>query len=99
MLKKSLFGFVLFGALGTLLFAQTQPKVQIGEALSGKEAKEMLQNFPKEVKSAIKIPQKQTKVVKGARGGTYPQITLPTWSLRLYPTNRRWHGTRGTCAS
>ena len=72
MLKKSLFGFVLFGALGTLLFAQTQPKVQIGEALSGKEAKEMLQNFPKEVKSAIKIPQKQTKVVKGARGGTYP---------------------------
>lgn len=73
MLKKLLVGLVFSSAFSTLIFAQIQPKVQIGEALSGKEAKEMLQNFPKEVKSAIKVPQnKQTKVAKNARGGTYP---------------------------
>ncbi|WP_297812158.1 hypothetical protein [uncultured Helicobacter sp.] len=73
MLKKLLVGLVFSSAFSALLFAQTQPKVQIDETLSGKEAKEILQNFPKEVKSAIKIPQnKQTKVAKSARGGTYP---------------------------
>ncbi|WP_300706261.1 MULTISPECIES: hypothetical protein [Helicobacter] len=73
MLKKLLVGLVFSSAFSTLIFAQIQPKVQIGEALSGKEAKEMLQNFPKEVKSVIKVPQnKQTKVAKNARGGTYP---------------------------
>ena len=71
MLKKLLVGLVFSSAFSALLFAQTQPKVQIDETLSGKEAKEILQNFPKEVKSAIKIPQhKHTKVAKSARGGT-----------------------------
>ncbi|MDE5925705.1 MAG: hypothetical protein K2N75_02385 [Helicobacter sp.] len=66
MLKKLLVGLIFSSAFSVLLLAQTQPKVQIGEALSGKEAKEMLQNFSKEVKSAIKM----SKIVRG--GNAYP---------------------------
>ena len=73
MLKKSLVCLVFSSMLSALLFAQTQPKVQLSEVLSGKEAKEMLQNFPKESKSAIKISQNErAKIAKSARGGIYP---------------------------
>lgn len=72
MFKKLLVSLIFSSAFSTLFFAQTQPKVQIGEALSRKEAKEMLQNFPKEVKSAIKILQNKQTKTKSARGGTYP---------------------------
>ncbi|MBD5164626.1 hypothetical protein [Helicobacter sp.] len=73
MLKKSLVCLAFSSMLSALLFAQTQPKVQLSEALSGKEAKEMLQNFPKESKSAIKISQNErAKIAKSARGGIYP---------------------------
>lgn len=78
MLKKLLVGLVFFIAFSTLFFAQTQPKVQIGETLSGKEAKEMLQNFPKEVKSAIKIPQ-DAQIGRG--GNYYP------WSSLVFDEN------------
>lgn len=78
MLKKLLVGLVFSSAFSTLFFAQTQPKVQIGEALSGKEAKEMLQNFPKEVKSAIKIPQ-DAQIGRG--GNYYP------WSSLVFDEN------------
>lgn len=75
MLKKLLVGLIFSSAFSVLLLAQTQPKVQIDEALSGKEAKEMLQNFPKEVKSAIKM----SKIVRG--GNAYP------WSSLVFDEN------------
>lgn len=65
MLRKCLLSLVLCGALGTLSIAQTDSKVQISEPLSGMEAKKALQNFPKESKSALKVP-------KGAKGGQFP---------------------------